>query len=151
MNRHLSRIVTMQSLYEVDFRQASDLNEVLTRNIAEYEGKVDADFVKTMTTRILKDSKKLDDLIGKSAPEWPIDQIALIDKAILRLAAYELTNIKDVPPKVAINEAVELAKQFGGDSSSKFINGVLGTIYENLETKPVKEERKKKAPKGKKE
>ncbi len=151
MNRHLSRIVTMQSLYEVDFRQASDLNEVLTRNIAEYEGKVDADFVKTMTTRILKDSKKLDDLIGKSAPEWPIDQIALIDKAILRLAAYELTNIKDVPPKVAINEAVELAKQFGGDSSSKFINGVLGTIYENLEKKPVKEESKKQAPKGGKE
>jgi len=141
----------MQSLYEVDFRQASDLNEVLTRNISEYEGKVDAGFVKTMTTKILKDSKKLDDLIGKSAPEWPIDQIALIDKAILRLAAYELTNIKDVPPKVAINEAVELAKQFGGDSSSKFINGVLGAIYENLEKKPVKKESKKKAPKGKKE
>ena len=135
MNRHLSRIVTMQTLYEVDFREASDLEEVLSRNISEYDGKVDADFIKSMVNGILKEAKSLDELIGKSAPEWPIDQIALIDKAILRLAAYELTKIKDVPPKVAINEAVELAKQFGGENSSKFINGVLGTIFESLEGK----------------
>lgn len=140
MNRHLSRIVTMQSLYEIDFRETSDLNEVLSRNIAEYEGKVDGDFVESMVKKIFKDTKKLDDLIGKSAPEWPIDQIALIDKAILRLATYELTQSKDVPPKVAINEAVELAKQFGGENSSKFINGVLGTIYDQVEKESAKKE-----------
>jgi N utilization substance protein B len=133
MNRHLSRMIAMQTLYEWDFRDDSDLSEIMNRNIEEYEGKCEKDFVDQIVNGVSEDKTNLDKIVDDSAPEWPIDQISLIDKTVLRIAIFELLNLKDVPPKVVINEAVELSKQFGGDNSSKFVNGVLGTVYKKLE------------------
>ncbi len=131
MNRHLSRMIAMQTLYEWDFRDGADLNSVKQRNIEEYEKDVDSNFVDYIVDGVSHKTKELDEQIAGSAPEWPLEQISLIDKTILRIAIYELLNSTNVPPKVAINEAVELSKQFGGENSSKFINGVLGTVYDN--------------------
>ncbi len=133
-NRHLGRIIVLQTLYEYDFRRECGdddlkLTDVLKRNIARYKDTVeDKDFIKTLVKGIDEEAEKLDKRLQPIAPEWPIDQIARIDRAVLRLAAYELLHSTDTPPKVIINEAVELAKAFGGDNSSKFINGVLGTL-----------------------
>ena len=131
MNRHLSRIIVMQTIFEKDFRNQTSLDAILSRNISEYEGKVDEGYIKNYSIDIIEKSDSIDKVIAGAAPEWPIEQISIIDKSILRLAIYELLYKKDVPPKVAINEAVELSKQFGSENSSKFINGVLGTIFEN--------------------
>ena len=133
MNRHLSRMIAMQTLYEWDFRSDSDLAEIKERNIDEYKDKCEKGFVDTLVEGVSKDKDNLDQIVDKSAPEWPVDQISLIDKSVLRIAIYELLNLKDIPPKVVINEAVELSKQFGGENSSKFVNGVLGTIYKKYE------------------
>lgn len=130
MNRHLSRMIAMQSIYEWNFRPNSDLKEILERSIAEFKDDIDIEFVKKIILGVKDNKKHLDKEIQLSAPEWPIEQISCVDKSILEIAIYELLNSPDIPPKVAINEAVELAKQFGNDNSSKFINGVLGTIYE---------------------
>lgn len=133
-NRHLGRIVALQTLYEQDFRieagdSSFDLNEVLERNIGRYKETIDdTKFIKSLVVGVTREAKKLDVLLQPLAPEWPIDQIARMDRVTLRMGAYELLNSHDVPPKVVINEAVELAKAFGGDNSSKFINGVLGTL-----------------------
>lgn len=142
-NRHLGRIVALQTLYEQDFRLEAgdaslDLDEVLDRNIGRYKQTIeDVDFIKNLVTGVSKESAKLDKMLQPLAPEWPIDQIARMDRVILRIGAYELTAKPDVPPKVVINEAVELAKAFGGDNSSKFVNGVLGSLLrqENGEEK----------------
>ena len=138
-NRHLGRIIALQTLYEYDFRllchdDTADLDEILGRNLERYEMTLDdKSFVKTLVQGVAKKSVELDAIIQPIAPEWPLDQIARVDRTILRMAVYELTECKDtVPPKVAINEAVELAKAFGSDNSSKFINGVLGTAYRIL-------------------
>ena len=138
-NRHLGRIVALQTLYEYEFRtQAGDatvsLDEILGRNLARYESAIeDIDFVKDLTGGVVEATPELDTKIQPIAPEWPIEQIARVDRAILRLGLYELLHRNDkVPPKVAINEAVELAKAFGSDNSSKFVNGVLGTAYRTL-------------------
>ena len=130
MNRHLSRMVAMQSIYEWNFRSDSDLKEILERSIAEFKNDIDIEFVKKIILGVNDIKNHLDKEIESAAPEWPIEQISCIDKSILEIAIYELLNCPDIPPKVAINEAVELAKQFGNDNSSKFVNGVLGTIYE---------------------
>lgn len=130
MNRHLGRIVAMQTLYEYDFREGSDLDEIKSRNIGEYSDKVDDKFILDIVNGVLDNKEDIDKIIQNSAPEWPIDQISLIDKNILRISIYELAISKDVPAKVSINEAVELGKQFGGENSSKFINGVLGTVHD---------------------
>jgi len=130
MNRHLSRMVAMQTLYEWEFREDADLEEIKERNIEEYEGDIDCEYVKNIVDKVIETKDFLDQQIIESAPEWPIEQISLIDKAILRVAIYELLKSNDIPPKVAINEAVELAKQFGSEHSSKFINGVLGTVFD---------------------
>lgn len=143
-NRHLGRIIALQTLYECEFReqcedQTADLKEILARNIQRYEDTVDdTTFIERLVTGVHSLRAKLDALIQPIAPEWPIDQIARVDRTILRMALYELTEASDVvPPKVAINEAVELAKAFGSDNSSKFVNGVLGTAYRTLvEDKP---------------
>lgn len=135
MNRHLSRLVAMQTLYEWDFRKGSDLSEIKERNIAEYKNELDANFVKDIVDYVSKNTEDIDKQISSSAPEWPIEQIALIDKTILRIGIYEMIFKKETPPKVIINEAIELAKQFGGGSSSKFVNGVLGTLYDKLGNK----------------
>lgn len=133
-NRHLGRIVAMQTLYEYDFRGAEeesvDLEEILNRNLGEYDQNIDdKEFVKKLVHEVSTRSDEIDNIIGPAAPEWPIEQIAKIDKAILRIGVFELAIERSVPPKVAINEAVELAKAFGGENASKFVNGVLGTIY----------------------
>lgn len=138
-NRHLGRIVALQSLYEYEFRvsaedKSASIDEILGRNLERYEQEIeDTDFVKELVQGVLKKQNDLDDHIRPLAPEWPLEQIARIDRNILRLGLYELLyRAKHVPPKVAINEAVELAKAFGSDNSSKFINGVLGTAYRTL-------------------
>ena len=124
-------MVAMQTLYEFDFREGSDLAEILSRSINEYKDDVDAEFVRIVVANVIKKSGEIDKEIAKSAREWPLEQISIIDKTILRIAIFELLFSENVPSKVAINEAVELSKQFGGENSSKFINGVLGTIFEN--------------------
>jgi transcription antitermination protein NusB len=128
-SRHLSRIVALQSLYEWDF-SGRPIEEILARNLSEHEKSLDDDsFVRRIVDGVIREHDKIDELIIKAAPEWPLDQVAVIDKSVLRIGIYELLYEEEVPPKVAINEAVELAKAFGGENSSKFINGVLGTIY----------------------
>jgi len=138
-NRHLGRIVALQSLYEFEFRTQSedttaDIDEIVTRNLERYETAIkDTDFVKELVAGVIREQPELDAAIAPIAPEWPIDQIARIDRSILRSGLYELIHLGEVvPPKVAINEAVELAKAFGSDNSSKFVNGVLGTAYRTL-------------------
>ncbi|HWT55713.1 MAG TPA: transcription antitermination factor NusB [Candidatus Microsaccharimonas sp.] len=152
-NRHLGRIIALQTLYEQDFRREAgdddfNLEEVLQRNIARYSEMVDdIDFVRKLVDGVTKQASALDITLQPIAPEWPIDQIARMDRAVLRMGLYELQNDQDVPPKVVINEAVELAKAFGGENSSKFVNGVLGTALRNItgETtdKPIKKTTKK--------
>lgn len=146
-NRHLGRIIALQTLFEQEFRvQAADkdfdLEEVLGRNIARYASAVDdTEFIERLVRGVDKHAKKLDAALQPIAPEWPIDQIARMDRVILRMGLYELTYEAAVPPKVVINEAVELGKAFGNENSSKFINGVLGTVLRQktgeTETTPV--------------
>ena len=150
-NRHLGRIVVLQTLYEFDFRKESkdpdvSIEEILERNVSRYSETIeDKDFIIELAKGAHKDTQKLDETIQPIAPEWPIEQIARIDRNILRMALWELQNAKDVPPKVVINEAVELAKSFGGDNSSKFINGVLGTAFRNMEGNTDEKPKKKAA------
>ncbi|MBU3964504.1 transcription antitermination factor NusB [Patescibacteria group bacterium] len=135
-SRHLSRSIAMQSLYEKDFmRDKVDLKEVLERNIQEFgPGLEDTDFARKLALGVSENMDKIDKIIEKAAPEWPIEQINIVDRNVLRIGLYELiySNKEEVPPKVAINEAIELAKMFGGESSGKFINGVLGTVFKEL-------------------
>lgn len=141
-NRHLGRIIALQTLYEQDFRRGSDdvsfdLNEVLQRNIARYEATVDdTSFIEQLVRGVSDAQDELDAILQPLAPEWPIEQIARMDRVILRIGAYELTHDNGVPPKVVINEAVELAKAFGSTNSSKFINGVLGTLLRRQNGEP---------------
>lgn len=138
-NRHLGRIIALQTLYECEFRRevgdhTTAYESILTRNLAKYQSAVeDTDFVRTVVAGVLTHQSTLDETLRPLAPEWPIEQIGRIDRAVLRLGLYELLYAGDiVPPKVAINEAVELAKAFGSDNSGKFVNGVLGTAYRTL-------------------
>lgn len=150
-NRHLGRIIALQTLYEEELRQdAGDksfkLDEVLKRNIERYKDMLDdVEFIEQLAKGVSKQAPKLDATLQPVAPEWPIDQIARMDRLVLRIGLYELQNEDDVPPKVVINEAVELAKAFGGDNSSKFVNGVLGTLLRQREEKtPTKKSSGKK-------
>ena len=138
-NRHLGRIVALQTLYEYEFRVDSedktvDIQEILKRNLDRYETAIDdTKFVETLVDGVITQQKSIDEQLQPIAPDWPIEQIARIDRNILRIGVYELLHQSDiVPPKVVINEAVELAKAFGSDNSSKFVNGVLGTAYRTL-------------------
>lgn len=147
-NRHLSRSIVMQSLFEWDFsgKKIKELDEIINRNIEEFApGVDDGEFIKTLAKGVVKNLPKLDGIITKAAPEWPIEKIAVIDRNILRIGLYELlfSSRKEVPPKVAINESIELAKGFGGESSGRFVNGVLGSVYKEL-GEPGKEETTKK-------
>lgn len=134
-NRHLGRILALQTLFEQDFRRDSgdvsaDIDEILERNINRYKDTIDdRTFVAQLAHGVANTFADLDSLIQPVAPEWPLDQIARMDRMVLRMGLYELLCSNDVPAKVVINEAVELAKAFGGENSSKFINGVLGTLY----------------------
>ena len=138
-NRHLGRIVALQTLYEYEFRVDSEdttveIQEILKRNLDRYETAIDdTKFVESLVDGVLKHQQDIDDKLRPIAPDWPIEQIARIDRNILRIGVFELLHQAEiVPPKVAINEAVELAKAFGSDNSSKFVNGVLGTAYRTL-------------------
>lgn len=138
-NRHLGRIVALQTLYEYEFRLQSEddtvnVDKILNSNLDRYETAIDdKTFVESLVKGVLAEQTGLDEKIQPIAPDWPIDQIARIDRNILRIGMYELLFRSDtIPPKVAINESVELAKAFGSDNSSKFINGVLGTAYRTL-------------------
>ncbi len=139
-NRHLGRIIALQTLYEQDFRRdckdkSLKLDDVLERNIDRYSKTVDdIEFIRNLVVGVDKHDKYLDEVLQPIAPDWPLDQIARMDHMILRIGAYELLFAETaVPSKVAINEAVELAKSFGGDNSSKFVNGVLGTLIKQKE------------------
>lgn len=127
----------MQSLYEWDFkgRDNDKLPEVLEHNIKEFAtGLDDPQFIVNLVKGTIDHIEEVDKIIEKAAPQWPIDQIATVDRNVLRLGLYELMwgDRDAVPPKVAINEAIELAKSFGGDSSGRFVNGVLGTVYKEM-------------------
>ncbi len=136
-SRHLSRSVAMQSLYEWDFngRKEDELLKITDRNVTEYaSGLDDTGFIYQLVNGVMGHIDEIDKIIEKAAPQWPLAQIAIVDRNVLRVGLFELLfgNRDEVPPKVAINEAIELAKSFGGDSSGKFVNGVLGTIYRDI-------------------
>lgn len=136
-SRHLSRSIAMQSLYEWDFwgRQDEKLEEIVSRNVKEFgPGIEDNNFVLALVRGAIDHLGEIDKIIERCAPEWPIAQIAMVDRNVLRIGIYELLyeNRDEVPPKVAINESIELAKNFGGENSGKFVNGVLGTIYREI-------------------
>lgn len=142
-NRHLARSTALQILFEWDFRKqpTAVLPVMIEHSIKEFApGLQDIDFVKNLVNGVVDHLPELDKIITKYAPEWPIEQITIIDRNILRLGIFELQIEKEVPPKVAINEAIELAKSFGGPSSGKFVNGVLGSLYKTM---PAQEENKK--------
>jgi len=138
-SRHLSRSIAMQSLYEWDFLdKKSDLEKIIERNIVEFgPGLEDESFIWQLVTGVVANLKEINEIIARAAPQWPISQISIVDRNVLRIGIYELLfgDKVTVPPKVAINEAIELAKSFGGDNSGKFINGVLGTVYKEIEEK----------------
>jgi N utilization substance protein B len=136
-NRHLSRSVVIQSLFEWDFRgcKDSEVKAIVERNAKEFApGMGDVSFIEELMKNVLSKRKEVDLIIEKAAPDWPIDKISVVDRNILRLGLYELifADRSEVPAKVAINEAIELAKTFGGDNSGKFVNGVLGSVYKEL-------------------
>ena len=135
-SRHLARSIAMQSLFEWDFHnQKLDLYQLAEKNIREFgTGLKDKDFVFELIEGVLSHLKEIDEIIKKVASKWPLEKIATVDRNILRLGLYELIfgDKKAVPPKVAINEAIELAKSFGGQSSSRFVNGVLGAVYNQM-------------------
>lgn len=138
-SRHLSRSIAMQSLYEWDFYGKNpDLKDIVERNIKNFgPGLEDVNFIWELVDGIKNRLNELDKIIEQAAPEWPISQIPIVDRNVLRIGLYELlfADKEQVPPKVAINEAIELAKTFAGITSGKFVNGVLGTIYKQLESR----------------
>ncbi len=136
-NRHIARSIVLQSLFEIDFRDDYVVSpeEVLLRDSEEFANDVvDVNFVRTLLDGVLKKKSEIDLVIEKAAPDWPIDKISIIDRNILRIGLYELlfADAREVPAKVAINEAIELSKNYGGEKSSKFVNGVLGSVYKEL-------------------
>ena len=150
-NRHLSRSIVLQSLFEWDLNalEKKAVHEVLERNVAEFApNKTDLPFMEKLLDGVMAKQPELDLVIEKAAPDWPIDRISPVDRNILRLGLYELlfADRSEVPAKVAINEAIELAKQFGGDNSSRFVNGVLGAVYKEI-GEPGKDEVSKKRKK----
>ena len=154
-NRHLSRSIVLQTLFEWDFQSAEkkgnelsseEIKKSLNRNLKEFApGHEDDDFVFSLIDKILEKRVMIDEIIEKAAPDWPIDKISVVDRNILRIGLTELLfgNRTEVPPKVAINEAIELAKTFGGENSGKFVNGVLGAVYKEI-GEPGKEQTSKK-------
>ncbi|MFH1598143.1 MAG: transcription antitermination factor NusB [Patescibacteria group bacterium] len=135
-NRHLARTIAMQSLYQWDFNKGKkvQIDNIIKHNLQEFAPDFDDEgFSKNLVQGVQKNSDQIDKLIIQYAPEWPLDQITIVDRNVLRIGVYELRYDDDIPPKVAINEAIELAKTFGGESSGKFVNGVLGAIYKDMQ------------------
>ena len=153
-NRHLARTIAMQSLYQWDFLGQDDarLPEVIAFNRSEFAPDFDdGGFVESLVEGTLKNRPAIDGIITQFAPDWPLDSITIIDRNILRLGCYELKFSETVPSKVAINEAIELAKSFGGEASGRFVNGVLGAIYKDMIAKNELKEADKIIPKKKEE
>ena len=127
----------MQSLFTWDFNgKKKDIKEIMKINFSYFAPKFDDNgFVEKLIKGVTKNNKEIDKYIIKYATEWPLDQITIVDRNILRIGVYELVMLDEIPPKVAINEAIEIAKAFGGESSGKFVNGVLGAIYNDIEKK----------------
>ena len=155
-NRHLGRIISLQSLYEYEFREKAgdteaDLDTIISKNIEPYDKALgDTEFVYDLTHGVAERFDELDKELKPLAPEWPISSIAAIDRNVLRMGLYELKFCGDkVPPKVAINEAVELAKAFGSDNSSRFINGVLGTAFRQIDPEAATKEKNEQPTKDK--
>jgi transcription antitermination protein NusB len=153
-NRHLSRSIVLQSLFEWDFcGKPENLKGIIDRNIAEFApGHSDNAFIYSLAELVQRKQTILDDIITKAAPEWPLEKIGNVDRSVLRMGLSELLfgDRDQVPPKVAINEAIELAKTFGGENSGKFVNGVLGAVYKEIgepgKDQTSKQKATKKAP-----
>jgi N utilization substance protein B len=145
-NRHLARTIAMQSLFTWDFNgKKDDIEDIIRINFSYFAPEFDDNgFVKTLIKGVIKNNEEIDKYIIKYATEWPLDQITIVDRNILRIGVYELVMLDDIPPKVAINEAIEIAKTFGGESSGKFVNGVLGAIYNNMDKKEIDGEKERK-------
>jgi N utilization substance protein B len=140
--RHTARCVALQTLFEWSFN-SSDLDEIIERDVLELEARsIDRELTKFLVKGVTDNLDTIDEIIRSSAPEWPLPQIAKIDLAVLRIAIFELYIARSVPPKVAIDEAIELGKQYGGENSGKFINGVLGTVVKTLMPELHKKEKK---------
>ncbi len=133
-SRHLTRRIVLQTLYEWDFSgMEKECEGIFKKNNDEF-GPINQEFAANLINGVLKNIKELNDIIISAAPQWPLEKTTIIDRNVLRIGLYELiySNDEEVPPKVAINEAIELAKEYGGESSGKFVNGVLGTVYKEM-------------------
>jgi len=153
-NRHLARSIAMQTLYEWDFlrTELDGIPELVQHNLNNFaQGLEDGGFTAKLVQGVLENQAEIDGLMVKYAPQWPLEQITPVDRNVLRLGIYELKFIEDVPSKVAINEAIELAKTFGGSASGKFVNGVLGAIYRDMVEKNELKKIDLELPKEKKE
>lgn len=150
-NRHLARTIAMQTLFSWDFngKREKNLDKLIEQNFRQFAPKFnDHGFVKSIIQGVVKNEAEIDRYIIKYATEWPLDQITIVDRNILRIGVYELVFDKDIPAKVAINEAIEIAKTFGGESSGKFVNGVLGAIYKDAAAAREKNEQAAESEKG---
>lgn len=138
-NRHLLRTVALQALFEWDFNnRLGNISDIVKHALKEFAGGAeDTQFSEELVAGVVENIDELDRIIVDTAPEWPIAQITIIDRNVLRLGIYELIFSKKVPPKVVINEAVEMGKRFGGESSGKFVNGVLGTLFKNIKIEKI--------------
>lgn len=145
-NRHLARTIALQTLYNRDFRNNpdQDMDKTLAQNMKEFAPQFDDNgFIEKLVDGVIKNQPDIDKTIVKYAPEWPLEQITMVDRNVLRIGIYEMKFDKDIPEKVAINEAIELAKAFGGESSGKFVNGVLGSIFKDMESSENSEKKEK--------
>lgn len=152
-NRHLARTIALQSLYQLDFKcqkEGISFSDDLeySNDCIEYCQKEfapsfrDEGFIANLVTGVLKNNEKIEEYIDQYAPSWPLEKIAIVDRNVLRIGIYELVFNNDIPPRVAINEAIELSKNFGGESSGRFVNGVLGAIYNDMPEKGEEQEDK---------
>lgn len=146
-SRHNARQIVLQTLYELDFSNQLDtgFQAALEKNVKESGKEIkEPDFLKNIIAGVLEHRKEIDAIISKVATEWPLDKINLVDRNVLRIGLFELLwgNRDEAPPKVAINEAIELAKEFSGEASGKFINGVLGTVFRETESLSKESEQK---------
>ena len=149
-NRHLARTIAMQTLFNWDFmgKPDSDFEDLIKSSFSNFAPNFnDQGFVSSLVKGVKENLSRIDKYIIKYATEWPLEQITIVDRNVLRIGVYELVFDKEIPPKVAIDEAIEVAKSFGGESSGKFVNGVLGAIYRDLPEK----EKQKQAPEPKTE
>ncbi len=135
-HRHLARSIIMQALYQWDFRSkpTAALPAIINQNIEEFGGGLESnvEYIHQTVNGVIEHLQEIDEVITAHAPHWPIEQMSLVDRNILRIGVYELKFVESIPHRVAINEAIELAKNFGGPSSGKFVNGILGAMYNEM-------------------